>query len=92
MASEYDWLSAEKEVKKEGTWQPPRLSYTETMETACKMMDRYNRLMMRTLRQLRDLRRYGSKVTIKNAKQVNIAAEGGKQVNLQENRRKQKHG
>lgn len=33
---------------------------------------------------MRDLRRYGVPVTINNPKQVNIAAEGGQQVNVQE--------
>jgi hypothetical protein len=45
------------------------------------MADRFNRIFMRTLRQLRDLRRY-SPVTINNANQINIAADGGQQVNL----------
>ncbi len=46
-----------------------------------KMTDRFNRIFMRTLRQLRDLRRYS--VTINNPKQVNIATDGGKQVNVE---------
>jgi hypothetical protein len=32
---------------------------------------------------MRDLRRYSVPVTINNPKQVNIAAEGGQQVNVQ---------
>jgi hypothetical protein len=36
---------------------------------------------LRTLRQLRDLRRYSMPVTINNPAQVNIAADGGQQVN-----------
>ena len=43
---------------------------------------------------MRDLRRYSVPVTINNPKQVNIAADGGQQVNVQEkakaNRRKRK--
>jgi hypothetical protein len=45
------------------------------------MADRFNRIFMRTLRQLRDLRRY-SPVTIYNPNQVNIATDGGQQVNV----------
>ncbi|MBX3296141.1 MAG: hypothetical protein KF762_10560 [Acidobacteria bacterium] len=45
------------------------------------MTDGFHRLFMRTLRQLRDLRRYSS-VTITNANQVNIATNGGKQANI----------
>jgi hypothetical protein len=40
---------------------------------------------MRTLRQLRDLRRY-SPVTINSPQQVNIAADGGQQVNVGNNK------
>jgi hypothetical protein len=41
-----------------------------------------------TMRQMRDLRRYSVPVTINNPKQVNIAAEGGQQVNVQAKKRK----
>ncbi|MDX2031597.1 MAG: hypothetical protein SF339_13055 [Blastocatellia bacterium] len=43
-----------------------------------QMADRFNRLFLRTLRQLRDLRRYSAPITINNPGQVNIAADGGK--------------
>ena len=49
------------------------------MEQAAAMVDRFNRLLLRTLRALRDLRRYGPSVTVQNAAQVNI---GGQQVNM----------
>lgn len=48
-----------------------------------EMADRFNRLFLRTLRQLRDLRRYNVPVMINNPQQVNIAADGGQQVNVQ---------
>jgi hypothetical protein len=41
------------------------------------MADRFNRLFLRTLRQLRDLRRFNLPVMINNPQQVNIAADGG---------------
>jgi hypothetical protein len=44
------------------------------------MADRWNRIYLRTLRNLRYLRRYS--VTIDNPQQVNIAADGGQQVNV----------
>jgi hypothetical protein len=43
------------------------------------MVDRFNRLHLRTLRSLRDLRRYGQQITINSPTQVNI---GGQQVNV----------
>lgn len=46
---------------------------------AAEMADRFHRMAMRTLRSLRDLRRYAPAVSIQSAGQVNI---GEKQVNL----------
>ncbi len=57
------------------------VSEQQDIEHAVQMADRFNRIFMRTLRQLRDLRRY-SPVTINNPNQVNIAANGGQQVNV----------
>ncbi|HMV49788.1 MAG TPA: hypothetical protein PLD20_18655 [Blastocatellia bacterium] len=68
--------------KARGHWIPPRVSEQAAIEHAMQMMDRYNRLFLRTLRQLRDLRRYSAPLTINNPAQVNIAADGGQQVNL----------
>lgn len=64
----------------EGNWLPPRVSHEAATEQAAAMVDRFNKLFLRTLRQLRDLRRYTPQVTIQNAGQVNIA--GGQQMNL----------
>ncbi len=50
-------------------------------EQSFQMAERFNRIFLRTLRQLRDLRRYSMPVTINNPAQVNIAADGGQQVN-----------
>ena len=43
--------------------------------------DASNLALLMALRQMRDLRRYSVPVTINNPKQVNIAADGGQQVN-----------
>lgn len=66
-----------------GYWFPPYVSEQQAVEHAVQMADRFNRIFMRTLRQLRDLRRY-SPVTINNPNQVNIASDGGQQVNVSE--------
>jgi hypothetical protein len=42
-----------------------------------------SRSAARAMRQMRGLRRYSVPVTINNPKQVNIAADGGQQVNVQ---------
>jgi len=64
----------------DGYWFRPYVSEIEALEHAVRMADRWNRIYMRTLRQLRDLRRYAP-VTINNPNQVNIATDGGQQVN-----------
>lgn len=67
----------------DGYWNRAYVSEQQAIEHAVQMADRFNRIFMRTLRQLRDLRRY-SPVTINNPNQVNIAADGGQQVNINE--------
>jgi hypothetical protein len=47
------------------------------IDQAAGMVDRFNRMFMRALRQLRDLRRYT--VVIQSAEQVNV---GQQQVNV----------
>lgn len=39
------------------------------------MVDRFNKLFVRTLRALRDLRRYASSMIVQNAGQVNVGAQ-----------------
>jgi hypothetical protein len=64
---------------KDDRWQPPRVERAEAVEQAAAMVDRFNRIMLRTLRALRDLRRYAPAVTIQQAGQVNV---GGRQLNV----------
>lgn len=84
-----DWKSRRQEHNKamgwtvDGHWFRPYVSEQQAIEHAVQMADRWNRIFMRTLRQLRDLRRY-TPVTINNPNQVNIAADGGQQVNVAE--------
>jgi hypothetical protein len=68
-------------------WQPPRLTASEYLERATQMAYRFQGMYMRTLRQMRDLRRYAIPMTINNPQQVNIAAEGGQQVNVQQQKK-----
>lgn len=65
-----------------GWWDIPYVKEQDAVEHAAQMADRWNRIYMRTLRNLRDLRRYSVPVTINNPQQVNIATDGGKQVNV----------
>ena len=72
-----------KDPYESGTWNPPRLTAVEYLDRAVQMADRFQRVFLRTLRQMRDLRRYASPVIVQNAGQVNIASDGGQQVNVQ---------
>ncbi len=66
-------------AKRDAYWQPPRLTAVEAMDQSAAMADRFHRIFMRTLRALRDLRRYNPAVIVQNAGQVNV---GGQQVNV----------
>jgi len=66
----------------DGYWFRPFVHEQAAVEHAAQMADRWNRIYMRTLRNMRDLRRYSVPVTINNPQQVNIAADGGHQVNV----------
>jgi hypothetical protein len=61
--------------------QPPmRLTNAEAIERAQNQIDRWNRIFLRTLRTLRDLRRYSAPIQINHPAQVNI---GERQINVQ---------
>jgi hypothetical protein len=51
----------------------------QAVEQAGAMVDRFNRIFLRTLRALRDLRRCPPPVVVQNAGQVNV---GQQQVNV----------
>ena len=75
------------QIETRGKWRAVSVNGDVHAQQAAEMADRYNRLFLRTLRQLRDLRRYVVPVTINNPQQVNIAAEGGQQVNVQQKKK-----
>ena len=78
------------QIEVRGKWKPTGVKGDADAQQAAEMADRFNRLFLRTLRQLRDLRRYAIPVTINNPQQVNIAADGGQQVNVQRDRQNKK--
>jgi hypothetical protein len=49
------------------------------LDQAAAMVDRFSKMFLRTLRALRDLRRYATSVVVQNAGQVNI---GGPQMSV----------
>lgn len=92
-AYEYQkWKQYQREAKtdswKYGHWDIPYVRERDAIEHAAAMADRWQRMYFRAVRQLRDWRRYTPQVTINNPQQVNIgeqvnvASEGGQQVNV----------
>jgi hypothetical protein len=70
---------SEKKLGEEARWTPPRVSDADAIEQAAAMMDRFNKVFLRSLRALQDLRRYKRPVIVQNVGQVNV---GGQQVNV----------
>jgi hypothetical protein len=77
--SAFDAQMEDSDMSRDGKWRPTRIASSVAQEQAMAMVDRWNRIMLRTLRALRDLRRYSPNVTITNPGQVNI---GQQQVNV----------
>jgi hypothetical protein len=63
-------------------WDIPLVSEQSAVEHAAQMADRWQRMYFRAIRSLRDWRRYTQQVTINNPNQVNIATDGGQQINV----------
>jgi hypothetical protein len=64
---------ADTKVKRDKSrWQPPRQTDADAMEQAAGMVDRFNRIFLRTLRTLRDLRRHGAPVIVQTGGQLNV--------------------
>jgi hypothetical protein len=69
----------DRETKERGEWSPPTVDAAAAIDQAAAMADRFNRLFARTLRSLRDLRRYSPHVTVQHVGQLNVAQS---QVNI----------
>ena len=82
-----EWHSRNKNAKQwqEGHWDLPYVEEQEAIEHAAQMADRWQKMYFRAIRSLRDWRRYAPPITINNANQVNIATDGGQQVNVSSN-------
>lgn len=82
----YEWKQWNKRANPkqwiDGHWDVPLITEKEAIEHAAQMADRWQRMYFRAVRNLRDWRRYTPQVTINNPQQVNIAADGGQQINV----------
>jgi hypothetical protein len=68
-----DAMRTELKRFEDSAWKNPYQSAADAIEQAHRMVDRYNRIFLRTLRQMRDLRRYAPPVIVNNGGQVNFA-------------------
>lgn len=66
----------------------PYQSEADGVQQAAELADRFRRAYHASIRALRDWRRYP--VIVQKAGQVNIAADGGQQVNLQKKKQSKK--
>jgi hypothetical protein len=80
ISSQMEAMREDPVLKRQGYFQPLRLDASQSIEYAAGMVDRFNRLFLRTLRALREHRKYaGPPVVVQNAGQVNVAQQ---QVNV----------
>src|SRR5579883_2179423 len=74
-----DSCTNDQRIKNEARWQPLRQSDADAIEQAAAMLDRFNRIFLRTLRALCDMRRHSAPLIVQNGGQMNVAQQ---QVNL----------
>src|SRR5262249_29209030 len=65
----------------DGAWGIPYQSQAGALQQAAELADRFRRAYQSQLRSIRDWRKYGAPMVINNPEQVNIAADGGQQIN-----------
>jgi hypothetical protein len=65
---------------RKGREEPPRVTSTEAVAEAAAMAERFQRVFVRAIRTLRDLRRYAPSVVVQSAGQVNVGAVQTNQI------------
>jgi hypothetical protein len=63
----------DRETTRRGEWSPPTIEAAAAIDQAAAMVDRFNRLFVRTLKVLRDGRRNAPAVVVQNGGQLNLA-------------------
>jgi len=74
--------SREEHDQRVETYLPPRLPQAEAVERAMMMVERFDRMIMRAIRALRDLRRYAPAIHIENQPGGQINVGTGPQLNV----------
>jgi hypothetical protein len=65
-------VAEERDIKQYGGYNPPRLNDAQANERAAEMVERFNKVFLRTLRALQGLRRLPRSGVVQNVRQVNI--------------------
>jgi hypothetical protein len=79
-------------IKTEGKWKIMPIGKDALMQQAHEMLSRVNAMSLRTVRALRDLRRYSAQVIINNPQTVNVAQDHATQTNVQKQTVRKKKG
>jgi hypothetical protein len=79
MRSHYESWSEKRDIDERGKRSLPRVMDSEALEQAATMVERCNRIFLRTLRTLRELRSPAPALLVRNAEQLNILHQ---QVNV----------
>jgi hypothetical protein len=79
-------------IKTDGKWKMVPIGKDALMEQAHEMLSRVNAMSLRTVRALRDLRRYSSQIIINNPQTVNVAQDNATQTNVQKQTIRKKRG
>jgi hypothetical protein len=79
----FDAQEESRKIKMNGKWEIMPVGKDALMEQAHEMLSRVNAISLRTVRALRDLRRYSSQIIINNPQTVNVAQDSAAQTNVQ---------
>jgi hypothetical protein len=79
-------------IRVNGQWEMMPIGKDALMEQSHEMLGRVNGMCLRTVRALRDLRRYSAQVIINNPQTVNVAQDHATQTNVQKQTVRKKKG
>lgn len=79
----FDAQEESRRIQRNGKWEIMPIGKDALMEQAHEMLSRVNGMSLRTVRGLRDLRRYSAQIVINNPQPVNVAQDHATQTNVQ---------
>lgn len=88
----FDAQDESRRIKRNGKWEIMPIGKDPLMEQAHEMLSRVNGMILRTVRGLRDLRRYYAQIIINNPQTVNVAQDHATQTNVQKRTARKKRG